>query len=417
MSVATTRTDKCIGGGDQRVMERLRPLRDAVVSELADSMSQIGLINPIAITYPNGRASPLLVAGANRLEAARRLKWESIDCTIIEASDVNTTKLAEIDENLIRADLTPAERVIHIAERKRIYESIHPETKKGATGRAGRKNKSQFGTYNESDAFVDDAAKKTGKGRTTIAREATRAKHIPLIADCIGTSLDQGEELDALAKLSEEHQGDLITRAANGEKVSAKPEAKRAARATREREFAETTKQVMSNLGTKLYGVILADCPWRFEPYSRDSGMDRAADNHYETMDLDDIKGMAVPAADDCVLFLWATAPMLPEALDVMTAWGFEYKSHFVWLKDKAGTGYWTRNKHELLLIGTRGEVPAPAPGEQYASVIEAARGKHSAKPACFAEMIEEMFPNVPAVELFARGQRLGWEVWGAEVA
>ena len=408
MSVATTHRQVLVAAIN--VMERLRPLRDAVVSELADSMSQIGLINPIAITYPNGRASPLLVAGANRLEAARRLKWESIDCTIIEASDVDTTKLTEIDENLIRADLTPAERAIHIAERKRIYEKIHPETKQGATGRRGRKDAKLA-------SFSEDAANKTQQSKRDVARDATRAKHIPLIADCIGTSLDQGEELDALAKLSEEHQGELITRAANGEKVSAKPEAKRAARATREREFAEITKQVMSNLGTKLYGVILADCPWRFEPYSRDTGMDRAADNHYETMDLDDIKGMAVPAADDCVLFLWATAPMLPEALEVMTAWGFEYKSHFVWLKDKAGTGYWTRNKHELLLIGTRGCVPAPAPGEQYASVIEAAKGKHSAKPACFAEMIEEMFPNVPAVELFARGQRLGWEVWGAEVA
>jgi N6-adenosine-specific RNA methylase IME4/ParB-like chromosome segregation protein Spo0J len=399
------------------VMERLRPLRDAVVSELAGSMSQIGLINPIAITYPNGRASPLLVAGANRLEAARRLKWESIDCTIIEASDVNTTKLAEIDENLIRADLTPAERVIHIAERKRIYEELHPETKNGATGKYRPKVQlSQDGTP-EVPAFIEDAAKKTGKGRTTIAREATRAKHIPRIADCIGTSLDQGEELDALAKLKEEQQSELITRAANGEKVSAKPEAKRAARAIRTATFAEITKQAMENLGTKTYGVIYADPPWRFEPYSRDSGMDRAADNHYETIALEDIKAMAVPAADDCVLFMWATAPMLPEALEVMTAWGFTYKSHCIWLKDRIGTGYWFRNEHELLLIGTRGSVPAPAPGQQYASVIEAPVTKHSAKPPHFAEMIEEMFPNVPAVELFARGQRLGWDVWGNEAA
>ena len=126
---------------------------------------------------------------------------------------------------------------------------------------------------------------------------------------------------------------------------------------------------------------------------------------------------MAVPAAPDCVLFLWATAPMLPEALTVMDAWGFAYKSHCVWVKDRIGTGYWFRNKHELLLVGTRGKVPAPAQGEQYTSIIDATLGKHSEKPACFAEMIEEMFPNVPAVELFARGQRLGWEVWGNEAA
>ena len=122
-----------------------------------------------------------------------------------------------------------------------------------------------------------------------------------------------------------------------------------------------------------------------------------------------------VPAAEDAVLFLWATVPMLEPALQVMAVWGFEYKSHFVWVKDRIGTGYWNRNKHELLLVGTRGNIPAPAPGEQYASVIEACVGEHSAKPAAFAEMIEDMFPNLPAIEMFARGPRHGWDVWGNE--
>ena len=190
---------------------------------------------------------------------------------------------------------------------------------------------------------------------------------------------------------------------------------KKPRREKREREFAETTKKAMKRLGTKLYGVIYADPPWRFEPRSRDTGMDRSADNHYQSMELDDIKAMAIPAADDCVLFLWATAPMLPEALEVMEAWGFRYKSHCVWVKDRVGTGYWFRNKHELLLVGTRGSVPAPAPGEQYCSAIDGTVGKHSAKPGIFAEMIEDLFPNVPAIEMFARGERLGWTVWGAE--
>jgi N6-adenosine-specific RNA methylase IME4 len=89
-----------------------------------------------------------------------------------------------------------------------------------------------------------------------------------------------------------------------------------------------------------------------------------------------------------------------------------------VWVKDRIGTGYWFRNQHELLLVGTRGaKVPAPAPGEQYSSAIDGAVAEHSRKPAAFAEMIEEMFPNVPAVELFARGQRLGWDAWGTEAA
>ena len=141
--------------------------------------------------------------------------------------------------------------------------------------------------------------------------------------------------------------------------------------------------------------MIYADPPWRFEPYSRDTGMDRAADNHYPTMAGDNLAALELPAADDCVLFLWATVPMEREAHRTMEAWGFTYKSQFIWVKDHAGTGYWNRNQHEILLIGTRGNVPAPAPGEQYPSTIEAPVTTHSTKPDAFAGMIEKMFPTL----------------------
>jgi N6-adenosine-specific RNA methylase IME4 len=136
---------------------------------------------------------------------------------------------------------------------------------------------------------------------------------------------------------------------------------KRERRARREAELGERQRA----LPDQRYGVILADPPWRFEPYSRITGMDRAADNHYPTSAFEEIKALAVGsiAAPDCVLFLWATVPMQPQAHEVMAAWGFAYKSNLVWVKDRVGTGYWSRNKHELLLIGTRGRVPAPAPG------------------------------------------------------
>jgi len=88
-----------------------------------------------------------------------------------------------------------------------------------------------------------------------------------------------------------------------------------------------------------------------------------------------------------------------------------------VWSKDRIGNGYWFRNKHELLLVGTRGDIPAPAPGDQYQSVIQARAGPHSQKPFHFHEIIEDMFPNLPRIELFARRKRTGWAVWGNEVA
>ena len=97
----------------------------------------------------------------------------------------------------------------------------------------------------------------------------------------------------------------------------------------------------LTALPERKFAVIYADPEWRFEPYSRNTGMDRAADNHYPTSDLADIKALDVQsiAADDCVLFLWATAPMLPEALAVMSVWGFEYRSHCAWAKGRAGDG------------------------------------------------------------------------------
>ena len=190
--------------------------------------------------------------------------------------------------------------------------------------------------------------------------------------------------------------------------------AKQKARAEREAALASC----ILALPNQRYGVILADPGWRFEPYSRETGLARAADNHYVTEPTNRIEALDIPsiAAKDCCLFLWATAPMLPDALRVMASWGFQYKSQFVWVKDRIGTGYWTRNKHEHLLIGTRGQIPAPAPGTQWSSVIEAPVRAHSEKPERFFEMIEASFPELPKIELYRRGvAREGWDAWGLE--
>lgn len=189
---------------------------------------------------------------------------------------------------------------------------------------------------------------------------------------------------------------------------------KRRGRAAREADLGAR----VAALPDKRYGVIVADPEWRFEPWSRATGMDRAADNHYPTSSLEVIaaRDVGAIAADDCFLGLWATVPMLPHALVVMEAWGFDYRSHVVWKKDRMGTGYWFRNWHELLLIGVRGAVPAPAAGAQWDSVIEAGVAEHSAKPEEFLEMIEAYFPSVPKIELNRRGPaRPGWDAWGLE--
>jgi N6-adenosine-specific RNA methylase IME4 len=216
---------------------------------------------------------------------------------------------------------------------------------------------------------------------------------------------EQFEERAAVAK----RQAVASVEATAAERTAEKKER----RAEREVELA--AKQTA--LPDKRYGVILADPEWKFEPYSRETGMDRAADNHYPTSELEAIKqrDVASIAAEDCVLFLWATAPMMPQALEVMQAWGFTYKTHAAWRKDRIGTGYWFRGQHELLLVGVKGDVPAPAAGTQWSSVIEAPVREHSAKPDEALRMIESYFPTLPKIELNARRARFGWDSWGLE--
>jgi N6-adenosine-specific RNA methylase IME4 len=161
------------------------------------------------------------------------------------------------------------------------------------------------------------------------------------------------------------------------------------------------------------FDVILADPPWKYE-FSETQI--REIENHYPTMDLEDIKAMDIPAANDAILLLWVTAPKLEEGLQVLNAWGFTYRTCAIWDKEKKGMGYWFRIQHELLLIGIKGNFSPPDPENRYDSIIRSPRDVHSKKPECIHEMIEKMYPRGTKIELFAREPREGWFVWGNEI-
>jgi N6-adenosine-specific RNA methylase IME4 len=385
---------------------RLRGLRPEKVAEIAESISNQGLLQPIVVRRPSDGL--MLVAGWHRLEATKLLGHKNIRASV---RDINAdeARLIEIDENLARADLSPAERALNIGARKVLYERLHPETKHGATGRSGYKEK-----IPTLGSFAETTAKATRQSRTKVARDATRAKHIVVLPDIVGTSLDQGDELDALAKLPEDEQRRLAARAKAGEKVQVKIAVRKMQRDRRVQELATATENASRQLGTALYTVIYADCPWKYDNVPM-GDVARAIEEHYPTMELEDICKLPTPAARDCCLFLWATIPLLEKAFTVMNAWGFRYRSAIAWKKDKTGIGYWTRSQLEILLIGTRGDIPTPAPGDQLPAIIEAPRGRHSEKPEVFAQHIERLFPNVPKLEMFARKARPGWDAWGNE--
>lgn len=225
---------------------------------------------------------------------------------------------------------------------------------------------------------------------------------------------------ETIARLPVETQREIV--------AAADPRAFRAVAAARRAEHQEEKKRrrdarervlgaVQQSLPTgRRYGVILADPEWRFVTRS-ELGQDRAAANHYPVSPTETIaaRDVASIAARDCVLGLWATGAMIEDALAVMRAWGFAYKSQMVGIKDGLGTGYWFREAHELLLIGTRGRVPAPAMGTQWRSVREFPRGAHSEKPDWQYELFETFFPHLPKIELNARRARAGWDRWGFE--
>jgi ParB-like chromosome segregation protein Spo0J len=215
-------------------------VRADVVEALAQSMRDVGLINPITLRPREGLGF-YLIAGRHRYEAARKLKWEGIPAIVFEGIDADDAELREIDENLIRAELTPAEQAAHHARRKELYEQRHSQSKGSRRdGRGGRK-KNDPQNADHSKTYAEDAAAKIGKSRDTVERAVSRGSEIPDVASLAGTSLDKGAELDALAKLAPERQSEVIEKAKAGEKISAKAELKKEGRVSLDRPFFGTS--------------------------------------------------------------------------------------------------------------------------------------------------------------------------------
>jgi N6-adenosine-specific RNA methylase IME4 len=176
-----------------------------------------------------------------------------------------------------------------------------------------------------------------------------------------------------------------------------------------------------------VYSVILADPPWKYNSRANHKTRFRGgACGHYDLMSTKDICNLPVSDLADpegCILFLWATFPMLQDAFRVIEAWGFKYKTiGFTWgkLNTRAGTpffgvGHYTKSNAEPCLIATRGRVLKPAV-DTVSSLILAPRREHSRKPDEAHERIEQLYPGHRKIELFARRARPGWDVWGNQV-
>ena len=159
------------------------------------------------------------------------------------------------------------------------------------------------------------------------------------------------------------------------------------------------------------YRVIYADPPWSYNDKQNIEVLG-GAEKHYLTMPLDEICKLPIPAEDNAVLFIWVTSPMLEESFKVINAWGFKYKTSFVWDKVAHNMGHYNSVRHEFLLICTKGSC-TPDVAKLFDSVVSIERTEHSRKPKEFRDMIDTLYPIGNRLEMFAREAPDGWDVWG----
>ena len=180
-------------------------------------------------------------------------------------------------------------------------------------------------------------------------------------------------------------------------------------------------KDFIREIEDKKYGVILADPPWRFENRTGKMAPEHKRLKRYPTLSLEEIKEIPVHlvAGNNSHLYLWVPNALLIEGIEVMQAWGFKYKSNLIWHKvrkdgepDGRGVGFYFRNTTEIILFGVRGRLRTLSPGRRQVNVIKTRKQEHSRKPDELYEIIEGCSPG-PFLELFARGARSNWDVFG----
>jgi len=384
---------------DVIVGNRKRKLNESKVQSLAESFSSIGQLQPITVSEGD-YGTYRLIAGLHRLEAAKAIGWEKIQAAVFEGGEIET-ELAEIDENLMRNDLTVLEQGEHLARRQELI-GFKQGDNRFTTGRGETVSPLKTTLEIAKDIGLTE---RSAQHRMQVARNI-----VPEVKDAIRDTeiANSTTQLLELARLAPEKQVEVAKSITDGA-VSIADAFKNINKEKRERMHEEKRTR---ELPTGKYAVIYADPPWQYD----NSGFNEAADNQYPTMPLDEICELPITdlADETTVLFLWATNPLLPEALKVLAAWGFEYKTNIAWIKDAGrGKGWYLKSKHELLLIGVKSETPHPI--ERPDSCFEADRGSvHSRKPEKAYEIIESMYPG-SKIELFSRVARNGWDSWGNE--
>lgn len=384
-----------------QVSERKRALRD--VTELAESIKEIGLLNPITLT-PSLR----LVAGRHRLEACKLLGWAEIEATICELDGLRG-ELAEIDENLARNDLNALERGEHLARRKEIYEALHPETKKGTAGALAKHGTSATDML----SFAENTAAQTGQSARTVRRAVKVAELPESERDALRSTpvADSQKDLLALASMKDKDERKaIVQKIADGEAASVN-EAKNKLFAENVEQQREAIKEGLVVLPVGVFEVLVVDPPWPYgTPYDAHG---QRASCPYPEMSLEEIGALELPAADNCVLWLWTTHKFMRHSFGLLDKWGFRDVSIVTWVKDRMGIGSWLRSQSEYCIMAVKGKPTIHLTNQT--TVIHGPMREHSRKPDEFYAMVDSLCIG-RKLDYFSREQREGWEQVGNDV-
>ncbi len=371
------------------------------VDELAASIGEVGLLNPITVTKARG-----LIAGYHRLEACRSLGWKEIPAIVLTVSDLDAA-LAEVDENLFRTNLTVLERAEFLKRRKEIYEAKHPAAKRGGTpGKAGG------GKVPRSEriaSFAADTASKSAVSGRTVQQEVQIAEKLhPQVKKAIRSLplADSKVELLRLARMAPDAQCRVARAIARGD-------AKGVAEAARKLERRAQADAIRTYTPPKgRFPVIVADPPWPYECRTED--VTHLGTVPYPTMSIRDIGAVKVPADKDCILWLWTTNAFMRQAYQVLDAWGFRDKTILTWVKNRIGVGNWLRGQTEHCILAVKGKPVVQLRNQS--TVLHAPAREHSRKPDEFYRLVEGLCPARVRLEMFAREKRKGWTSAGADV-
>lgn len=390
-----------------QVGQRKRKLDEGKVRSLAESFESIGQLQPITVEqceYGNYR----MIAGLHRLEAAKLLGWKAIDATVF-SGDIIEAELAEIDENLMRNDLTVLEQGEHLQRRNEILEAMGVRAKASP----GVNQYTEVGETVSPTRTTFDIAKEVGLSERSAQQRMQVARNIvPEVKDAIRDTeiANSTTQLLELARLAPEKQVE-VTKFLSGEMTI-----ERAVREIRRKAAIDNLNSLDTIEVKKLdgvYDVIVIDPPWEMKKIERDVAPNQV-EFDYPTMSLDEIKALEVPCADDCHVWLWTTQKYLPEAFDVLKSWGLKYVCTFVWHKPGGFQPFGLPQYNcEFALYARRG-TPEFIAFDDFKLCFDAPRGHHSEKPEPFYELVRRVTAG-RRLDMFSRRAINGFETWGKE--